>query len=696
MIVAILASVFVAYCGTFRVPLLLDDESAITNNPSIRNLWWLSSVLNPPAEATTGGRPLTNLSFAISYGISGVKPWGHHLLNVGIHALTALALFGVLRRTLRTPVLAARFANDAALLAGAVAILWAVHPLQTQTVTYISQRCEALMSLFYLLSLYCFVRGVEGQVLRWHSSAVVAGLCSGMCKETAVTLPLAILLYDRVFVAGSFRAALSKRRWFYGSLATIWLVVLWLLIGVKHRGIGFGSDVSPFHYGLTECKALVIYGSLCFWPHPLIFDRNPVIFNSLTQAWPYAIVVAVLVAGSIWALVRRPSLGFAITWFFVLLAPSSSLVPVVGAPIAENRPYLALVGILTLAVAIFQRCHGTRRTCRACAILAMGGILSTARRNYDYQDAVRLWEDTVQKAPENYRAHHNLALLLAARADRKADARAHYETALLLQPRFAEAHSNLAGLLATQPNCAAETLAHYEAALRLRPDYADAHNNFAAFLSRQPGKQADAYSHFETALRLNPNYADAHNNLAVLLGNEPGGQAAALGHYETALRLKPDYADAQNNLAQLLAGPLNRPVDALAHYEIALRLKPDFADAHYNMANLLANLPGRKAEARVHYEAALRLQPEDADAHTNLALLLAEDPSWKTDALEHFAAALRILPNSSAIHLNLAKLLETFSDKRREAIAHYSSVLAIDPTNPVAKEALQRLSQASR
>ena len=260
---AIVVAIVLSYAGTFGVPFLLDDSSSIVDNSSIRSLRAVAEVLAPPADGTTGGRPFLNLTFAVNYSTSGLEPWSYHAVNLLIHVLAALTLFGVVRRTLLMTPLRSRWSDSALWFAGMVALIWGVHPVQTQSVTYISQRAESLMGLFYLLTLYGFIRGLEARPLLWHTLAVSACLLGAFTKEVIVTAPLLVLLYDRAFVAGSFAEALRRRKLFYSSLAATWAVVGWMLLDVGQRGVGFGEGVSAFNYALTQCDAVLVYLKLC-------------------------------------------------------------------------------------------------------------------------------------------------------------------------------------------------------------------------------------------------------------------------------------------------------------------------------------------------------------------------------------------------------------------------------------------------
>jgi tetratricopeptide (TPR) repeat protein len=390
------------------------------------------------------------------------------------------------------------------------------------------------------------------------------------------------------------------------------------MAGTGNRGgtAGFSLGITWWAYALTQVRAIVHYLGLAFWPHPLVFDYGgAVLASSWAEIAPSALILGALLAGTVIALRRWPVIGFAAAWFFAILAPTSSVVPVADT-MFEHRMYLPLVAVVALAVLGGFAVAG-RRSLIVFAGLAVGLGWATVRRNDDYRSELALWSDTVAKRPENVRAHYTLGTVLFAlrRAD---EAIGEYETALRLKPDSAEAHNDLGNAL-TRLGRAAEAVPHYEAALRVAPQSSDAHDNLGNAL-RRLGRLDEAGMHYEAALRARPNSADAHNNLGNLLAQQ-GEFAAAARHYEAALQARPDLADAQANLGNVLA-QAGRPAEALPHYEAALRLRPDFADAHFNFATALALLR-RWPEAITHYEAGLRLRPDNALAKENLARLRA-------------------------------------------------------------------------
>ena len=180
MPVALVTLCLVAYHNSFTGPFIFDDVRSIRDNPTIRHLWPIGQCLHPPHQhgLTVEGRPLINLSLAINYALGRQKVWGYHALNLAVHILAGLTLLGVVRRTLQQPRLLGCFGRAANGLALTIAILWAVHPLQTESVTYVIQRAESIMGLFYLLTLYCFIRGV-GHGIHAFGTSLYGYLCDG-------------------------------------------------------------------------------------------------------------------------------------------------------------------------------------------------------------------------------------------------------------------------------------------------------------------------------------------------------------------------------------------------------------------------------------------------------------------------------------------------------------------------------------
>ena len=612
--VIIVLTALTAFYNCFKGEFIFDDREAVTENPTIRQLWPISNALSPPSSTGVGGRPVVNLSLAINYALGGTSVQGYHALNLVIHILAGLTLFGIVRRTLLRPVFKHRFETTALTLALAVAVLWVVHPLQTETVTYVSQRAESLMGLFYLLTLYCFIRGSESRWPQlWFALSFAACFLGMATKEVMVTAPLLVLLYDRTFVAGSFSQAWRRHYLLYLGLASTWILLGYLMVGLHNRGVGYGFGLTWWEYALTECRVIVRYLRLCLWPHPLVFDYGTsIVIRQVAKAVPYALTLVVLVTGTVIALKRRPVIGFVAAWFFVILAPASSVIPVAGQPMAEHRLYLPLAAVIVFVVLGTHVLVG-RWSMILFMVAALGLGFLTMRRNEDYRDELSIWSDTVAKGPNDVRPHCCLGNALR-KAGRIREALIHYERALQLNPNYFDAHVNLGALLAGEGRVS-EAMTHYGQALLLKPHSAEAHDDLGnAFL--QTGQLAEAKEQYEEALRLKPNSAEAHHNLGLALFQ------------------------------------LGKPAEAKAQYEEALRLRPQFPEAHFNLATALSQ-SGQWSEAKVQFEQALLLMPNDAEAHNGLGLVLLQLHK-RDEAKRHFEEALRIKPDYVEASRNLS------------------------------------------
>jgi len=590
----IAAAALAAFHNSFSVPFVFDDALSIPDNPTIRSLWPIAGVFDPPAGAgaTVEGRPILNLSFALDYAVHGLHLHGYHAVNLGIHIAAGLLLFGICRRTMASREFQ-RFRSESTHADGfalAIALLWVVHPLQTESVTYLVQRAESLMGFFYLLTLYAFIRGTENQTEprsedhTWLGLSWVACLLGMGTKEVMVSAPLVILLYDRTFVAGSWSAAFQVRKSYYLALALTWAWLGWLVASAGNRGgtIGTSAGVTPGDYALCQAGAIVHYLRLSLWPHPLILDYGKD-FVGPAAAAPWIAIDLALLAATAWALRRRPALGFLGAAFFLLLAPTSSVVGGTRQMLAEHRMYLPLAAVIALVVAALYSRLGRR----AWWLVAPGVLVlatMTAARNTDYRSNLAIYSDTVDKRPGNAWARYNLASVLAEMGHTP-EAVPQFEAALRIDPRYYQAHYNLANALASQ------------------------------------GRIDGAASHYRAALLLNPAYAKAHYNYGNLLVHA-GRTTEAAEQYEEAVRIQPAYIEAQDNLGSVLFG-MGRLNEAAAHYRTALQFDPNITEAHYNLGNVLIRL-GRTDEGIAELRTALRVDPHFAAARERLAELGAD------------------------------------------------------------------------
>lgn len=627
--IALVAAVGAAYSNTFRVPYLLDDVLNIQTNQSIRTLWPLSVPLSPPPLAGVGGRPLLNLTFALTYAGAGQALWAYHLGNLIIHCAAALVLFGIIRRTV---------GHTATAFAGA--LLWGVHPLATEAVTYLSERAESLMGLFYFLTLYAFIVGAHcGQCAGngrpaarpnaggrlgesgakrsiWFVVSVLSCLCGMATKEVMVTAPLAVLLYDRAFLSSSWRA-LWKARWpIHLALASTWLLLAWLMRDVGRRDVGYRPGVTAWTYLLTEAPVVLDYLRLAAWPAGLVFYHNPRFAHALAPALPWLALATLLVAGTAALYVRRPRLGYAPAMFFLTLAPTSSIVPVLNQPMAEHRLYVPLAALIAAVVVLLHRLLGRF----AYGLFAAAGLLLLAlthARNAVYGSELALWQDNAKQEPANSYAQNNLGMSYL-HLGRLAEAIEHCTEAVRLDPANERAYNNLGYAFVAQGRFP-DALAEFRKAIELKPEFSDAWSNLGGTLNIM-GRFKDAVGPLQQALRFNPENATAHYDL--------GNALASLGHlsegvaeFERALALRPDYAAAEANLGGALF-LLKRYPEAVAHCRRALALDPRLASAWNNLgaATHALGLP----ESLADYRRAVRLEPGSRQYRQNLAAALKQ------------------------------------------------------------------------
>ncbi len=682
--VAIVLAGFLVYAPALPYPFVFDDEEAITENPYVRSVWPLPAAMSAPPQSPVAGRPVVSLTLALNYHFGGLRPAGYRAFNVLIHVLAGLTLFGVVRRTLSGKRLNELYGRAATPLAAVTALVWLLHPLQTESVTYVVQRTECMMGLFYLLTLYCAIRGFDAaRPAGWYAAAIIACALGMATKEVMVTAPALVLLYDRIFVGPSFSGVCRRRPWLYAGLAATWLILgLLLAAGPRSMTVGFGHDAGPLDYARNQCLGIATYLRLAFWPRGLVIDYGMPIAVTWTQAAPYALVVLALLAATIVALLRRPTIGFLGAWFFVILSPTSSFVPIITEVAAERRMYLPLaavaVGVVLAAFAALQRLSSglalpplVRRVLGVAMAGPVLGLLAllAAARNDDYRTPLGIWTDAVNKRPDNPRAHNNLAQVLYIDG-KPAEAAEHLRRALALKPDYDMAHDNLSIVLATLGDCARATI-HSDRALELNPDRAGLQRH-RAFVLWTCGRREEAVACYQRAVESDPWDARALYSLGNIF-SESGRLEEAERLYRQAVHADPDHAEANNNLGAMLL----RRGDALAALAYCLRaasLRPDWAEAQNNAAIALAAC-GRLPEAVEYYRRALRVNPDYAEARYSLgnALLKLERP---TDAIAEYRRALEDRPDYLEARCNLLATLRNLG-RHEEAGQHQPEILRL-------------------
>ena len=402
-------AVVLIYANSLRAPFVIDDQAAIVQNEQIRDLSRPSAVLLPDSESPVAGRPLVNLSFALNYAAGGLDVRGYHVVNIALHLVCALLAFGFIRRTLELPPVRRRFGAGSIDLAFAAALLWAVHPLNSEVVDYLTQRSESLMALMYLSTLYAANRAVTEPRSRTWPTLAVAGCALGMlCKESMATAPVMVALYDRVFAFDSWRDAVRNRWRLYAGLGATWVILAVIVLNGARSGVaGLSSGVSPWTYLLNQTIVITHYLRLSIWPSGLVVFYGWPAPLTLGDVVPHAVLILALMAATIAAFARAPAFGFLGAWFFLTLAPASSVVPVATEVGAERRMYLPLLALVMLIVAgghaVWKRRPEARRLAfvPVIALVGVAGVLAAATvvRNREYRSQLTLAQTVVDRRP---------------------------------------------------------------------------------------------------------------------------------------------------------------------------------------------------------------------------------------------------------------------------------------------------------
>jgi len=708
-----------AYSNSLRGAFVLDDTRNILTNPDITSLWPTRTSLLGPPWTTLTGRPVAMFSMALSHRLHGADPWGYHLFNVAVHLMAGVTLFGVVRRTLRLPTLRDRFAAQD-LLAGLIALLWVVHPLTTSAVTYISQRAESLMGLFYLLTLYCFIRGSSPDPsprrdAAWLAVAVLACLLGLFTKESMASAPLLVLLYDRTLLSASFADAL-RRRWFYLALFATWIplaVLLWFKPHGPDVAFNF-PNLTALDYLKTQTKVIVHYLILCLRPWPLILyhgwaNIDVPVLRRFAEYAPWAAVVIVLALLTLWAVVRKSPAGLPGAMFFMVLAPSSSILAMPTEVIAEYRMYLPLIAVLSLGVLGFYRLIARlsgmpddeqidtwpRPASGAVAVLSVIAAvvlgIMTYRRNHDYRTPLALWQDAVSKQPHSSVALRNLGVyeLGAGLLD---DAEMHLRRSLDRHPNSGISRTSL-GMVLEKKGRLPEAVEQYRQAWDVAGQLPAAALNYGRGLWML-GQRQQAIQVISRATERIPRDAELQALLGTMLV-AVGQRAQGQQHLRRAMELTPLPLHAHLNIARFArdVGALELQVQ---HLSLASRLSPQDATIAGELAVALTQ-QGQYPQAAAQTRAALALAPQSVALLNNLAWILATAPQ---DATRNGAEAVRLAQQAVRLsHHQDPNTLDTLAVAYAEAgqfdqaIATAEAALRLipDPQHPAAEQIRQRI-----
>lgn len=627
------------YWNSLHVPFIWDDQTAIVTNETIRRLWplWNSSSsssspgpLNPPGETPVAGRPVVNLSFAINYAFGGLDPTGYHVWNLAVHLACAMLLFGIVRRTLlHGPAKAGHYRRDAEAghyrsegdqrsanaTALAAALLWTVHPLASETIDYLTQRSESMMAIFVVLTLYGAIRSRDStHGGRWEAAAIISCALGVATKESAAVAPVIVLLHDRVFAFGSFGEAIRRRKHLYAGLALTWVELGALMWHTERSTVTLGGSTGPRTYLLNQTGMIARYLRLTVWPDALVLDYGLPRALSIGDVLPQALLVVALLVATAIAFRRWPAIGFLGAVFFLTLAPTSSIVPIVSEVGAERRMYLPLAALVVLAViagrsvlvrlkpdttekgtksasvvAGFSRTDAVAATVVTLVAIALG--VRTVYRNQEYAVPASLWRTVVERRPHG-RARMSYATELVslgqhdeaiAQLERAVsdfpDARYALGTELVAAGKMDEGARELQEFIRRDPSKPdriparlllgrvfieqgrlQEAADQFKSVLERDPasglarqglgDVITSHVKLAEAALRS-GALDEAASHARQAIGADPNSADAHNVFGIVLASQDKLDEAVV-EFRRATEISPDHQQARNNLSRAL------------------------------------------------------------------------------------------------------------------------------------------------
>jgi len=649
----------------------LDDDVYVTSNVHVQaGLNWESvqwAFLNP---VSANWHPVTMLSHMLDCDMSGLNPWGHHLMSVLIHALNAALVFALLLQL-----------TGAMWRSALVAALFAVHPLHVESVAWVAERKDVLSSFFGLLTLIFYSR--YAQKLKANPSAsrfflhspfywmalffLALGL---MSKAMLVTWPFVMLLLDywpldRFKRDRVWELVMEKVPFFILTVAAS--VVTFV---VQKQG-GAVIAVEAFPLGARVGNALVSY---CRYLGKMFWPVDMAVYYPHPGYWPLmelllAVVFLCGISVLLFAARRRyPFLLMGWLWFAGTLVPVIGLVQVGEQAMADRYTYIPSLGVLILTIWGAYELAGRWR--HHVIVLSLAGssaiilCLAVTRHQLGFwKDSEALFRHTLAITENNELAHNDLGTALLNKGQ-FSEAISQFQEAIRLKPNAAEIHNNLGTALLNKGKTD-EAVSQFQEAIRLKPVLTEAHINLGlVFLSK--GQTDEAIDQLQEAVRLKPDFTEAYINLGVALLHKDRTDEA-IDQFQEAILLKPDSALAHYNLA--LALVRNNQVDeAISQYQEAIRLKPDDADTHIDLGAVLLN-KGEIDEAISQYQEAIRLKPDEAAMHNKLGIALAKK-NQIDEAIVQFREAIHLKPDYADAQSNLAKALE---------LKNKLNVLASDP-----------------
>ena len=697
---------FAVYSNTFQNDFMWDDEKLIVDNHYIKSLGHIPYLYSfkywkydHPFKGPGQYRPVRATTFAIDYSLWKLNPAGYHLTNLILHSINVILIYFLIFRLKQEHESDNTEGNRIIFvlmgLPVLTALLFAVHPIHTESVTWVKNRSDLLAFMFYLVAFHLFITHTSQKniipFIRTYSAALICFCLAVLSKEMAITLPLILVLYAAVLhPKKEFKKILVKTFPFW-CLLIIYIYFRTsgqdMITSVENDpGIGIYTKIS------IVLKTVYNYTVMLLLPFDLNVERPFTVPESIFE--PLVIAGAGLFILILFVLIKTykhaPYHSFAVLWFFLTLSPASNIIYLSSRPIAEQRLYIPSMGFclfLALAVkkisslAYFPRQSAKILSVLAVLILLISYSAITFFRNYEWRDPLSFWSKAAESSPNSARVHYNLGntYLKQNMLDK---AIKNYSAALQIQPNSEETHYNLGLAFASQKK-PEEAAVHFIEAFKIKPDFIEAHNNYGIIMAGL-GETENAIRHFEKALIINPYNANANYNLGVAL-DEQGKLEEAILKYNKALNIKPDFAEAHNRtgIAYAKQGKADK---AISHFSDALLIMPDFADPRCNMGKVLARQK-KYDQAVKYFSEALQIKPDYLDAHYHLGKTFAYQEKFDL-AVKHFSEAIRINPDFAEAHNNLGYSLAR-QKKYKAAAAHFSEAIRIKPDYVEAKKNLE-------
>ncbi|MBN3038085.1 MAG: tetratricopeptide repeat protein [Candidatus Omnitrophica bacterium] len=699
-IILIVALGFVVYGNSLKGEFVWDDEHLIEKNVYIRSFSHLGDIFSKDISGVEGKygfyRPLQLLSYMFDYAIWKFNVFGYHLTNIILHILVALALFYLLNILFKNMFLSL-----------SCSILFLVHPIHTEAVSYISGRSDTLGLLFMLLSLAFYLKNINTGKNSFFLLMLIAYTLALLSREIVLILPILLLIYHY-----SFKVEIKKKSFGFLVVVSLFYIALRLtLLRFLIEKVSFSTTFLQRVPGFF--KALANYIKLLFLPLDLHMEYGNRVFNITDPAALAGIFIFVLLTGiSLKAKRTKTVVFFAIMWFFIGLIPSSNLYPI-NAYMAEHWLYLPSIGFFLLMAIGLDSLYSVKKR-RATAITMLGLLLIlysslTIIQNTFWREPISFYKRTLSYVPDSSRAHYNLGNEYKEREKHK-EALSAYNEAIKLKPDYPSAYNNIGTIYQAQGK-EKQAIAAYKKAIELGPEVSEGFYNLAIVYDNSQ-RYAQAIEYYKKAIQVDADFVQAYNNLGLVYAKsndedkarqcykkalqiDPGHANAyfnlgnldfnnkdyekAIGFYKKALAINPRFAKAYSNLGSVYEAQ-GKEKQAIAAYERALELDPEITEAHYNLGLIYTHRSPQEAIAA--YKNVLESDSQNADAHNKLCSIYLSQTKYQ-EAIFHCKKALEIKPDYIEACYNLGMLYD-IAEKDQEAINAYQMVIQLRPDLEIA------------